>query len=311
MKTRNTLSTGLITIGVFASLFFSTTLQLSAIDQKNQINIRVEKSLTPLAQGWINEFTKINPQYKINLINEGSDESTALKLFEHYGESHNSNANKVAYLVGQQAILPVINDQNPYFAKELKRGVRQNQLKEIFFNEETEWLFEQEEMKEPEYEIYTPVPQSSSAEAFSGFFNMPSSDLKGIYVSGDDSHILSALLQDPAGITYSKLSLIYDTETREPISGIRILPVDLNNNGRLDKNELIYENLDQVIQFTGNSRKPLLPTIQIILATEKENLANSDINHFLNWVIGEGQKVNTQLGYFSHGEITPEELTQK
>jgi phosphate transport system substrate-binding protein len=135
--------------------------------------------------------------------------------------------------------------------------------------------------------------------------------LKGIYVSGDDSHILSALLQDPAGITYSKLSLIYDTETREPISGIRILPVDLNNNGRLDKNELIYENLDQVIQFTGNSRKPLLPTIQIILATEKENLANSDINHFLNWVIGEGQKVNTQLGYFSHGEITPEELTQK
>jgi ABC-type phosphate transport system substrate-binding protein len=169
MKTRNTFSIGLIRIGVFASFFFSTTLQLSAIDQKNQINIRVEKSLTPLAQGWINEFIKINPEYKINLINEGSDESTALKLFEHYGESHNSSANEVAYLVGQQAILPVINEQNPYFAKELKRGVRQNQLKEIFFNEETEWLFEQEEMKEPEYEIYTRFPNHLRQKHSPGF----------------------------------------------------------------------------------------------------------------------------------------------
>jgi phosphate transport system substrate-binding protein len=311
MKTRNTFSIGLIRIGVFASFFFSTTLQLSAIDQKNQINIQVEKSLTPLAQGWINDFIKSNPEFKINMVDQDNNETQVLRLFERNNEGHDSNENNVAYLVGQQAILPVINEHNPYFSRELKRGIRQNQLKEIFFNEETDWLFDRVEKKEPDYEIYTPVPQSSSAEAFSGFFNKPSSDLKGIYVSGNDSHILSALLQDPAGITYSKLSLIYDPETREPISGIRILPVDLNNNGRLDKNELIYENLDQVIQITGNSRKPLLPTIQIILATQKENLSNPDINHFLNWVISEGQKVNTQLGYYSHGEISPQELTQK
>lgn len=311
MKTRNTLSIGLYKLTATVFLVFSIALQLSASDQNNQINIRVEKSLAPLAEGWIHEFIKKNPEIKINLIDQESNVSQAIRLFEHYGENHNSSANEVAYLVGQQAILPVINELNPYFAKEFRRGIRQNQLKEIFFNEETDWLFEEEKKKEPEYEIYTPVPQSFSAEAFAGFFDINSSELKGIYVSGDDSHILSALLQDPAGITYSKLSLIYDPQTREPINGIRILPVDLNNNGRLDKNELIFENLDQVIQFTSHSRKPLLPTIQISLATQKEDLANPVINHFINWVISEGQKVNIQLGYFSHGDISPEELTQK
>lgn len=311
MKTRNKIATDFFRLAVITALILSTGWQLYALDHTNQINIRVEKSLFPLAEGWINDFIKSNPEFKINLVDQDNSDTQELRIFERNAAGHDSNENDVAYLVGQQAILPVINEQNPYFSRELKRGIRQNQLKEIFFNEESEWLFEEEKKKDPEYEIYTPVPHSSSAEAFANYFNKPSSDLKGIFVSGDDSHILAAIRQDPAGITYSKLSLIFDPETREPISGIKILPVDLNNNGRLDKNELIFDNLDQVIQYTGNTRKPLLPTIQIILATHKENLTNPDINHFVNWIIGEGQKINTQLGYFNHGEIIPDELTQK
>ena len=311
MNTGNTISAGIFKAAVIAALIFTTGWPLSARDQKNLINIQVEKSLIPLAEGWINNFIQSNPGFRINLVDQNNSETPVLRIFESHVDNPESGDKEVVYLVGQQAILPVINEQNPHFSRELKRGIRQNQLKEIFFNEESDWLFEEEKKKEPEYEIYTPVPHTSVAEAFAGFLNKPSSELKGIFVSGDDSHILSAILQDPSGITYSRMSLIYNPQTREPISGIKILPVDLNNNGRLDKNELIFDNLDQLIQITGNSRNPLLPTLQILLATQKENLTNPDISHFINWILGEGQKTNTQLGYFKHREINPEELTQK
>jgi phosphate transport system substrate-binding protein len=311
MKARNTFSAGLFKSAVIAAFIFSTGWQLSARDQKNQINIHVEKSLTPLAERWISDFMKSNPGFNINLVDQNNSEPQVLRIFESHEAGPFSNENEVVYLVGQQAILPIINEQNPYFSRELKRGIRQNQLKEIFFNTESDGLFEEEIKKEPDYEIYTPVPHSSSAEAFAEFFDKPSSELKGIFVSGDDSHILSAILQDPAGITYTKMSLVYNPDTREPITGIRVLPVDLNNNGRLDKSELVFDNLDQLIQYTGNSRNPMLPTLQILLSTHKENLENPDISHFINWTIGEGQKTNTHLGYFKNGETNSGELTQK
>lgn len=311
METRNKISTGLFRIAVISALIFSAGWQLYACDHTNQISIRVEKSLIPLAEGWINDFVKSNPEFKIDLVDQNSSDTQELRIFERNAAGQDSNENEVAYLVGQQAILPVMNEQNPYFSRELKRGIRLDQLKEIFFNEESEWLFDEGKRKNPEYEIYSPVPNSPSAEAFANYFNKSASDLKGIFVSGDDSHILSAIRHDPAGITYSRLLLIFDPETREPVSGIKVLPFDLNNNGRLDKNELIYNNLDQVIQFAGNTRKPLLPAIQIILATHKENMNHPGIHHFINWIVGDGQKINAQLGYFHHGLSGQEILTQK
>ena len=311
MNSRNKLSAGIIKTAVIAALIFTTGWQLTARDQKNQINIQVEKSLIPLAKGWISGFIQNNPGFNINLVDQNNSATHVLRIYESHLEGPVSIENEAVYLVGQQPILPVINGQNPHFSRELKRGIRQDRLKEIFFNQEADWLSEEENKKEPEYEIYTPVPHSSSAEAFAGFLNKLSSDLKGIFVSGDDSHILSAILQDPAGITYTKMSVVYNPETREPVNGIKILPVDLNNNGRLDKNELIFDNLDQLIQITGNSPNTLLPTLQILLAIQKENLTNPDISHFINWILSEGQNVNTQLGYFTHGEINPVELSQK
>jgi phosphate transport system substrate-binding protein len=297
---------------IACAIVFSSAGYLSAQDQSPSFTVHVEKSLSPLADGWVKEYSKINPGVSIHLtdqVNNGS--SPEIRLFEHFQDAAPLLPGEAAVHAGQVAILPFIHHKNPLFEKELKRGLKHSRLKEIFFAEELDWLDETGKSKDPDYEIYTPVPHSSTAEAFAGFFGKSSDDLKGIYVSGDDAHLLSALRQDSVGIGYSRVSQIFDPATRMPAEGIIILPVDLNNNGRLDKSELIYDNLDQIITYAESTRKPAIPTLQVSLGIRMENLSNPDIEHFINWVRAGGQKVNVQLGFNGIREIIPSELTNK
>jgi phosphate transport system substrate-binding protein len=297
---------------IACAIVFSSAGYLSAQDQSASFTVHVEKSLSPLADGWVKEYSKINPGVSIHLtdqVNNGS--SPEIRLFEHFQDAAPLLPGEAAVHAGQVAILPFIHHKNPLFEKELKRGLKHSRLKEIFFAEELDWLDETGKSKDTDYEIYTPVPHSSTAEAFAGFFGKSSDDLKGIYVSGDDAHLLSALRQDSVGIGYSRVSQIFDPATRMPAEGIIILPVDLNNNGRLDKSELIYDNLDQIITYAESTRKPAIPTLQVSLGIRMENLSNPDIEHFINWVRAGGQKVNVQLGFNGIREIIPSELTNK
>lgn len=281
--------------------------RISAQDQDQSFIIETGKSLMPLAEGWIKQYGKINHGISIGLVETIDGETSAeIRLFEHFhDEIAGLSANEKIINVGQVTILPVINENNPHFSRELRRGVGHARINDIFFNEEIDWLSDDEKSDEPEYEVYTPMPRSPAAKAFANFFGKLPDDLKGIYVSGEDTHLLSALLRDPAGIGYSKLSLIYDPLTREPVEGIRILPVDLNDNGRLDNNELIYDNLDQVIKYTGQTGEPSLPAIQISFATRKNS--GPLIENFIAWVKNEGQNVNVQLGFNRNGEALPED----
>lgn len=297
------LSTGAIVV---------TPASLFAHSPDRSFSIQAEPSLISLAEGWIHEFQKYRPDAVINLVHRSEDtDSPLVRLFEHPSEHPEGQADNVILEVGQIALLPIINESNPHFVKEQKKGVRINQLRELFFVAEEGNPQGHEFRKPPEYEIYSPVPRSVSALAFSSFFERSPEDLNGIYVTGDDSHLLRALIQDSAGISYAKLPLIYNPETREPLSGIKVLPLDLNNNGRLDKHETIFGNLDQILRFAENSGKPNVPVIRVSLSTSPASLVNPDVEEFINWIGSEGQRVNIQLGFLMGGESRIQEFTQK
>lgn len=304
-----------IKINVFATAILVIVLllpygsRISAQGHEKSFIIETEKSLMPLAEGWIKQYARFNPGISIELVETVDDETSAkIRLFEHFeGEIAGLSAGEKIINVGQASILPVINENNPHFSRELRRGVGHARIRDIFFNEEVDWLTDTGNSDEPEYAVYTPMPRSPVAKAFANFFGKLPDDLKGIYVSGEDAHLLSALQHDPAGIGYSTLSLIYDPVTRKPVEGIRILPLDLNDNGRLDKNELIYDNLDQVIGYTVQAGEPSLPAIQISFATR--NNSGPIIENFIAWVKNEGQNVNIQYGFNSKGDVLQGEPT--
>ncbi|MGV8093331.1 MAG: hypothetical protein AB2L24_15835 [Mangrovibacterium sp.] len=195
--------------------------------------------------------------------------------------------------------MPVTNEKNPSFSKEFKKGIGQKGLKAIFLKADLEEGLGEEKAKEPEYTVYTKTPQSHAAKLISNYLGKPAEDLQGVYVTGDDKYLITSVLEDTTGVTYNNLGLIYDLKKRTPIDGIKILPIDLNNNGRLDKEEQIYENLDLVLAFLENSKKASVPTDYVSFVTDTE-LSNPEIADFINWVKESGQEYNHQYGFLSN-----------
>lgn len=292
-------------------LIVMCTLQSNAQSKDQVISITGTQFTYPLIKRWISEYSKINPELKFRLVGDQENNDKAdLKIIAHTPEKDEVAENKKLVRVGRFAILPITNAHNQLFSKEFKKGVKQDRLKAIFIREEDNLEPVAEKVKEPEYTVYTKTPQSCAAKVISSYLGSPSDNLKGIYVTGDDSYLITSLLDDSTGVSYNNLSLIYDLDKRVPVNGIKILPIDLNNNGRLDKDELIYSNLDQVIAYLEDSKSTSIPTANVsFIADEKP--VNSEISNFLNWVKAYGQEYNHQYGFLNSAPTKNNVLTQK
>jgi len=287
-------------------------LQSNAQNKDQVISITGTQFTYPLIKRWISEYAKINPELKFKLINDQENSDKAdLKIIAHTPEKGEIADNKTLTRVGRFAILPITNEKNQSFAKEFKRGVKQDGLKAIFMKDGGELNSEEKKAtKEPEYTVYTKTPQSCAAKVISSYLGYPSDDLNGIYVTGDDSYLITSLLEDSTGVSYNNLGLIYDLNKRIPINGIKILPIDLNNNGRIDKEEQIYGNLDQVITYLEGSKSASIPTDNLSFITD-EKQTNPEIVVFLNWVKASGQEFNHQYGFLNTTALKNSDLTQK
>ena len=286
-------------------------LQSNAQSKDQVISITGTQFTYPLINRWISEYSKVNPELKFKLISsQGNNDKADLKIIAHKPEKGEIDDNKTLTKVGRFAILPIANEKNQSFVKEFKKGVKQDGLKAIFMKDGSNLNPEERKGREPEYTVYTKTPQSCAAKVISSYLGYPSDELSGIYVTGDDSYLITSLLEDSTGVSYNNLGLIYDLDKRVPVSGIKVLPIDLNNNGRLDKDEQIYSDLDHVITYLEVSKSTAIPVADISFITD-EKQSNPEISNFLSWIEVFGQEFNHQYGFLTNPNSKNSTLTQK
>ena len=295
----------------FIAALIMCCLHSTAGNNTQVITIAGTQFTYPLIQKWITEYARVNPELKFKLINDQDNTDKAdIKIIAHTPEKGELAENKSLINVGRLAILPIINENNPLFSKEVKKGIKRDGLRAIFMKDDTDLNSGEEKSKEPEYTVYTKTPQSCSAKVISSYLGHPSDDLKGIFVTGDDSYLISSLLEDSTGVSYNNLGLIYDLKNRFPVHGIKVLPIDLNNNGRLDKEEQLYSNLDEVISFLELSKNTSIPTDNVSFVVDSKSV-NPEISNFINWVKASGQEFNHQFGFLNNSSFKNSPLTQK
>ena len=276
------------------------------------INIEISKFANPLIEKWTEEYTKANPDITFKFVKATGQSQCDLVLNVGTSEKSNNQTSETLVNVGRLAVLPLTSDKNTLFLKQFKNGVKQNELKSIFLQSEAgiDIDVDEEQKGDPLCTVYTQTPQSASAKVLIDHFGQTTSELKGIIVTGDDKYLIESILGDSTGVTYSNLSLIYDLNKRTQLSGIKILPIDPDNNGRLKKEELVYDNLDQLITFIESSKNKSIPTEDISFNYNNNN-NNPLIADFVNWVTSSGQKFNHQFGFLKTTDEIDRTLTQK
>jgi phosphate transport system substrate-binding protein len=257
----------------------------------------------PLAQRLIDDYNNVNPDVQIIIESRGSNDPARYDILAEVYDREDISAQSRNYVyLGRYAVLPVANASSEFARVYEKNGLTGSLIKQVYFFNPFADTESEERVKAP-FTVYTRLQKAGVPIIFSSYFGFTQKDINGKAIAGSDEHLLKALKRDSTGVSYLPLSLIYDLQTRKPVDGLKVLPVDLDGNGRINDEEKFYNDLDTVIGKLQNSKPKDLRNIPLgflHLSVEKDK-ASPEASAFLSWVSENAKNYLKQYGYLDAG----------
>jgi phosphate transport system substrate-binding protein len=121
-------------------------------------------------------------------------------------------------------------------------------------------------------------------------------DLKGVGVFGDPG-LADAVKTDRLGMGYNNIGFAYDANTGLPIEGLAIIPLDTNENGRVDPDEQVYAKRETIVSAINTGKYPSPPARELNLVTKEKFTGASQ--QFVRWILTDGQQYVQESGYIA------------
>ncbi len=275
-------------------------------ETKGTISLSGAWALYPMAVRWAEEFRKIYPGVRIDLSAGGAGKGITDVLNnmidigmvsrEIYSEELKKGAYPIA--VTKDAVVPVINAANPFLALILTKGLKKEAASNIWISGMYKTWAQAFGIKGTiPMHIYTRSDACGAAEVWAKYFNSKQEDLLGSGVYGDPGLAL-AVKKDPIGIGFNNIGYAYDSKTKKQLAGIRVLPIDINNDGKITSDEDFYNSLDDLISAVANGKYPSPPARELYFVTKGKPQKELVIK-FLRWVLTDGQKFVNESGFIT------------
>ncbi|HAQ65598.1 MAG TPA: phosphate ABC transporter substrate-binding protein [Bacteroidales bacterium] len=271
---------------------------------QGKITISGAFALYPMMVRWADEFRKLHPGLRIDVSAGGAGKgmTDALGGMVDIGmvsrEVYPAETKKGAFAVAvaRDAVVPVINAKNPALKDILARGITASVARKIWITEEYKTWNEAFRIKQKiPLHVYTRSDACGAAEIWGKYQGGKQEDLNGSGVFGDPGLAL-AVKRDPAGIGFNNIGYAYDQTTHRQVEGIRVLPIDLNGNGKIDPNEVFYETMSQITDAIAAGKYPSPPARDLYLVTKGKPAAPA-VKAFIKWILTSGQQFVREAGY--------------
>jgi phosphate transport system substrate-binding protein len=274
---------------------------------KGTITISGAFALYPLAVKWAEEFMKIHPAVKVDVSAGGAGKgmTDALSGMVNLGmvsrDISKEEADKGAWFVPvtKDAVVPVISENNPDIQKLMNQGVTKEVLEKIFITGKiTNWGEVSGDKKvKDKINVYTRADACGAADVWAKYLGKKQEDLIGTAVSGDPG-VTQAVKNDKLGIGFNNIGYAYDSKSKYEVTGIKVLPIDFNGNGRIDDNEFFYQHKDSIVKAIADGRYPSPPARDLYFVC-KGQPKDEVVIEFLKWVLTDGQKFVNDAGYIN------------
>lgn len=296
---------------VFLTIFslilsFNQKVAYSQGKAKGNLTLSGAWALYPMAIRWAEEFRKINPDVRIDISAGGAGKGITDALNnmvdlgmvsrEIYAEELKKGAYPVA--VTKDAVVPVINASNPSLDIILNKGLKKDAGNNIWITGMYKTWAQAFGIKgSVPIHVYTRSDACGAAEVWARYYNKKQEDLLGSGVYGDPGLAL-AVKKDPLGIGFNNISYVYDSKTKKQLAGIRVLPLDINNDGKITPDEDFYDLIDKLIAAVADGTYPSPPARELYFVTNGKP-KNELVIKFLRWVLTDGQKYVSESGYIT------------
>lgn len=290
-----------------------TTAEGSAVT--GTITISGAWALYPMMVQWGEEFQQVYPDVRFDISAGGAGKGMADALSDAVDigmvsrEIYPEEVERGAFWVSvtKDAVFPTVSSSNPVWEQLQGRGLSRDTLIGIFMTGEvTTWG---QAVGRPDVtdliHVYTRSDACGAAETWAAYLGGHQEDLLGIAVYGDPG-LLDAVVKDPLAIGFNNLNYAFDMETGQPVLGARVAPIDINDNGVVDPEEL-YDVKEQAVTAVGTGQYPSPPARALNLVThgKPSGLART----LLAWILTDGQAYVDEAGYIAlPSDMIQEEL---
>lgn len=293
--------------GKNAKLFAATALLSGVVvassfteqkQEKKTINITGTRFFYPLVEKWAAEYKKENPE--VDFVVKFGLQNADISMTGTPVDKENPAKGKYA-VVSKFAVVPIVNEKNPAWAALQKRGLSKTDFEKIYFRGDRQQNnFAYGSGAVVPIRVYTRGACASAT--FSKHFGKQINDLANLDTKiADDNVLLQNVLNDSLGVAYNNLGFVYDLQTRKQKPGIKVVPVDLNGNGKIDSDENFYDNLDQLIQKLETAHIDLPPVGKMVFVYKDDK---PELKAFVNWVLAKGQRYNHAVGFLNAPQQT-------
>ena len=296
---------GLTLLLLFSTVNFQNTNGQEKLS--GQISISGAFALYPMTVKWAEEFRKINPSVRIDISAGGAGKGISDALSgmveigmvsrEIYPEEIKNGAFPIA--VTKDAVVAVVSELNPALNEILSKGLKTDAGNNIWITGKySTWAQAFNTKTTAPIHVYTRSDACGAAEMWAKFFGKKQEDLLGVGVFGDPG-LAQAVKKDPLGIGFNNIGYAYDASTKQQVKGLKVVPLDLNNNGKIDPDENFYNSLNDLIAAIASGKYPSPPARELYFVVKGNPKNNKVLTEFIKWVLTDGQRFVHEAGYIT------------
>ncbi len=282
---------GKVTILLVVLVFISTlsTGFTLVFGREETLKISGSTTVRPLARRWRDVFMEENANIRISVRGGGSGQGVSdVKggLSDIGMSSSKSLITKenelVLHLMAYDAILLIVNEENPVLDVLENIGIKQSTLKKIYTGDIKNWNEIPGINRDHSLFHYTRSEKSGTGEVFAGFLGMRQSELRGIGVRGN-SGTKEAVSNNKWGLGFVGAKYAFD-------GPIEVIPLDGNNDGKITD----YERIENFNDLKSNIEN--YPIQRGLYFTTKGEPTGA-VRTFIEWCKNEGQTYVGEVGY--------------
>lgn len=303
MKKVSVLITGLyLFVSTMTGICNSVTGSLADVQSgtltSNALSIVSSPEMNALATNWANEYGKLNTSLKITVSELGNDQAIVPGQLSFIGNESSQLLNGEStwkMVIGRNAVVAIFNPGNPMLKEINAQGVSAEEFAQSISDPEKRNWSRVINGGQDVPVRYVTTNNEQVNEAFARFTATELSVINQI-TTGTAEEVISAIQKDVYAIGFCRLTDVLDINTHSLVQGIKLLPIDKNQNGRLDSFENIYSKPETFTRgvWIGKYPHALCGNIYAVSTakpTDKNTL------EFLTWIVTDGQQYLTENGY--------------
>jgi len=294
----------IVLLGLFLGGCGRATGQSGAGELSGTLTISGAWALYPMMVRWGEEFHALYPDVEFDISAGGAGKGMADALAGAVDVGmvsrsiHQEEIDQGAFwvTVTTDAVVPAVNAHNPHLARLQAQGLTQATFEAIWMGQVKTWGQAIGDLTvNDEIHVYTRSDACGAAETWAAYLgDYRQEDLQGVAVYGDPG-LASAVTQDALGVGYNNLNFAYDADTGQPIAGLQIIPMDVNENGQVDAEESFYATKTELTAAIGDGRYPSPPArgLNVVTKGKPDGLTLA----FVRWILTDGQAFADETGY--------------